>query len=50
MVFADRDNFDREHYDFRYVHREFLGEVRCLVFDVTPRKDSGKGVFWAASG
>jgi Peptidase family M48 len=45
MVFADRDNFDREHYDFRYVHREFLGEVRCLVFDVTPRKDSGKGRF-----
>jgi hypothetical protein len=45
MVFADRDNFDREHYDFRYVHREFLGKVRCLVFDVTPRKDSGKGRF-----
>ena len=45
MVFADRDNFDREHYDFRYVHREFLGQVRCLVFDVTPRKDSGKGRF-----
>jgi hypothetical protein len=45
MVFADRDNFDREHYDFKYVHREFLGEVRCLVFDVMPRKDSGKGRF-----
>ena len=45
MIFADRDDFDREHYDFRYDHREFLGEVRCLVFDVTPKKNSGKGRF-----
>jgi hypothetical protein len=45
MIFADRDDFDREHYDFRYDHREFLGELRCLVFDVTPRKDAGKGRF-----
>ena len=45
MIFADRDDFDREHYDFRFDHREFLGEVRCLVFDVTPRKDAGKGRF-----
>jgi len=45
MIFADRDDFDREHYDFRYDHREFLGEVRCLVFDVTPRKNAGKGRF-----
>jgi hypothetical protein len=45
MIFADRDDFDREHYDFRYDHREFLGEVRCLVFDVMPRKDAGKGRF-----
>src|SRR5882724_11526902 len=29
MVFADRQNFDSSHYDFHYVHREFLGEVRC---------------------
>ena len=34
-----------EHYDFRYVRREFLGDVRCLVFDVTPKKDAGKGRF-----
>ena len=45
MIFADRDDFDREHYEFRYDRREFLGEVRCLVFDVTPRKDAGKGRF-----
>src|SRR6266576_5202953 len=41
MIFADRDDFDRQHYDFRYAQREFLGEVRCLVFDVTPKKGSG---------
>jgi hypothetical protein len=45
MIFADRSDFDRQHYDFRYVHREFLGEVRCLVFDVTPKKEAGKGRF-----
>jgi hypothetical protein len=45
MVYADRTEFDREHYEFHYVRREFLGDVRCLVFDVTPKKNSGKGRF-----
>jgi len=45
MIVADRNDFDRQHYDFRYAHREFLGDVRCLVFDVTPRKNAGKGRF-----
>jgi hypothetical protein len=45
MIFADREDFDRNHYDFRYARREFLGDVRCLVFDVTPKKDAGKGRF-----
>ena len=45
MIFADRNDFDRQHYDFKYIHREFLGDVRCLVFDVTPKKDTGKGRF-----
>src|SRR6266496_151645 len=45
MIFADRQNFDRSHYDFHYVHREFLGEVRCLVFEVTPKKGAGTGLF-----
>src|SRR5256886_11636372 len=45
MIFADREDFDRSHYDFRYVRREFLGDVRCIVFDVTPKKDAGKGRF-----
>ena len=45
MIYADRTDFDRNHYDFRYVRREFLGDVRCLVFDVTPKKDAGRGRF-----
>ena len=45
MIFADRSDFDRQHYDFRYVRREFLGDVRCLVFDVTPKPKSGQGRF-----
>src|ERR1700685_1886694 len=45
MVYADRTDFDREHYEFHYIRREFLGEVRCLVFDVTPKKGAGKGRF-----
>ncbi|HMH01908.1 MAG TPA: M48 family metalloprotease, partial [Terriglobales bacterium] len=45
MIFADRQDFDRNHYDFRYARREFLGDVRCIVFDVTPKKDAGKGRF-----
>src|ERR1700740_3769990 len=43
MIFADREDFDRAHYDFKYVHREFQGDVRCIVFDVPPKKDAGKG-------
>ena len=45
MVYADRADFDREHYEFHYIRREFLGDVRCLVFDVTPKKGSGRGRF-----
>lgn len=45
MIFVDRDDFDRNHYSFKYVRREFLGDVRCLVFDITPKKDAGRGRF-----
>src|ERR1700678_2976031 len=45
MVYADRTDFDREHYEFHYIRREFLGDVRCLVFDVMPKKGAGKGRF-----
>jgi Zn-dependent protease with chaperone function len=45
MIFIDTNGFDKEHYKFDYVKREFVGEVRCLVFDVTPQEKSGKGRF-----
>src|SRR5246127_5400882 len=45
MVYADRADFDRSHYEFHYIRREFLGDVRCLVFDVNPKKDAGRGRF-----
>lgn len=45
MIYLDTNGFDRQHYEFDYVGREFLGEVRCLVFDVTPLPKSGKGRF-----
>ena len=44
MAIVD-SNFDRSKYDFAFVRREFLGEVRCLVIDVTPRKNAGNGRF-----
>ncbi|MFZ3334253.1 MAG: hypothetical protein WA197_26725 [Candidatus Acidiferrales bacterium] len=45
MIYIDTNGFDRQHYQFDYVRREFLGEVRCAVFDVTPLPKSGKGRF-----
>jgi hypothetical protein len=45
MVYIDANGFDRQHYVFRYIGREFLGEVRCAVFDVTPLPKAGKGRF-----
>ncbi len=45
MIYLDTSGFDRQHYQFDYVRREFLGEVRCVVFDVSPLPKSGKGRF-----
>jgi hypothetical protein len=45
MIYVDMYGFDRGHYTFDYVRREFLGEVRCLVFDVNPVKKNDKGRF-----
>ncbi len=45
MIFLDPRGLDKNNYKFDYVRREFLGEVRCLVFDVTPKEKSGKGRF-----
>jgi hypothetical protein len=45
MIFIDTNGFDKQHYKFDYVRREFLGEVRCLVFDVTPAEKNNRGRF-----
>jgi len=45
MIFIDTNGFDKQHYKFDYVRREFLGEVRCLVFDVTPTEKNNRGRF-----
>ncbi|OLC95408.1 MAG: hypothetical protein AUH86_12080 [Acidobacteria bacterium 13_1_40CM_4_58_4] len=45
MIYLDMNGFDRQHYKIEYVRREFLGEVRCLVFDVDPVKKGDKGRF-----
>jgi len=43
MLVLDQ-TFDKANYDFEYVQREFLGGVRCLVFDVRPKAE-GNGKF-----
>jgi len=44
MVVLDTD-FQKKYYTFSFVRREFLGEVRCLVIDVQPKKDAPPGRF-----
>ncbi len=44
-ILPDNDGFDREHYSFEFVRREFLGQVRTLVFDVRPKPRSGHARF-----
>jgi hypothetical protein len=45
MAYPDPSNFDLAHYQFQYIKREFLGEVRCLVFDVEPTTMRKSGLF-----
>ena len=49
MVVLDTD-FQKKYYDFTFVRREFLGEVRCLVIDVQPRENAPPGRFLGPSG
>ena len=42
MIFVDRSGFDRKNYQLRYMQSEFLGEVRCLIFEVSPHKEKDK--------
>ena len=44
-IFLDPQNFDLAHYRFEFAGRQFLGQVRCLVFNVRPRANAGRGLF-----
>src|ERR1022692_2370745 len=44
MVVLDQD-FQRKSYDFTFVRRDFLGEGRCVVMDVAPKRDAPAGRF-----
>lgn len=49
MIFVDRVGFDRKNYRFHFMQSEFLGAVRCLLFEVNPNKDQPtrfKGAIW----
>jgi hypothetical protein len=45
MIYVDPSSFDLSHYHFEYVGKDFLGSVRCYVFDLTPLPKSGRGRF-----
>jgi Peptidase family M48 len=45
MIIMDATTFDRQHYDFHFVRREFLGDVRTLVIDVQPKQPQSKAMF-----
>jgi len=49
-LFVDYRGIDRRNYRFDYIRREFLGEIRCLVFDLLPLASAGdrrfKGRIW----
>src|SRR5581483_3967893 len=45
MAIIDATSFDRKAYSFTYIRREFLGEVRCFVFDVAPARANEAGRF-----
>jgi hypothetical protein len=49
MIFIDTNGFDKQHYKFDYVKREFLGEVRCLYLTSrrcrSPARGGSSGAF-----
>jgi hypothetical protein len=44
-VFPDLNHFDRRNYVFEFVRWEVLGEIRCVVLNVTPRENSANRGF-----
>jgi hypothetical protein len=45
MSYIDARGFNKQNYKFEYVRREFLGEVRCYVFEVAPQDPKSPGRF-----
>jgi len=45
MLLLDANHFDRQHYEFKFVRREFIGDIRTYMFDVVPKPGSGAGRF-----
>src|ERR1051326_1669953 len=45
MIFPDDGGLNRQNYDFTFVRREFLGDVRWLVIDVAPKASATNGRF-----
>jgi hypothetical protein len=45
MVLMDDGGFNRDNYTFQYLRREYLGDVRCIVYQMTPKKEAGAGRF-----
>ncbi|HEY1759004.1 MAG TPA: M48 family metalloprotease [Bryobacteraceae bacterium] len=45
MTVIDLHDFNRATYAFDFIRREFLGEVRCLVFDIAPLHPGEGGRF-----
>lgn len=45
MIYVDGGGFSREHYDFEFVRREFLGDVKTWVIAVRPKPNTGPGRF-----
>ncbi len=41
MVIVDTTGLTRQRYDFKFVRREFLGDVRTIVLDVSPKREAG---------
>jgi len=42
MVLVDTTGLNRARYDFKFVRREFLGDVRTIVLDCAPKRMKGE--------
>ncbi|MGE0404659.1 MAG: M48 family metalloprotease [Candidatus Korobacteraceae bacterium] len=45
MMILDADGLDSTNYNFKFVRREFVGDVRTLVIDVAPKEPKDRGRF-----